>query len=125
MLDGGVAVMVAEAVLLSRAAPLGPLALELAEAEPEAFAEVVGTYVHEIVPGLADFWVAMLGVARERGRTRADLDLESAAEWVIRVIVSLVGVPGRAVDADDREDLLGYLQTYLEPAFTRPEPEET
>ena len=35
------------------AAPLGPLALELAEAEPEAYALVMGTYVHEHRPGAA------------------------------------------------------------------------
>ncbi|MBZ5739412.1 TetR/AcrR family transcriptional regulator [Nocardioides mangrovi] len=117
VIDDGVATMVTQAVLLSRRAPLGPLALELAEAEPEAFAEVVGTYVHEIVPGLSDFWVDMLRAARDRGRVRADLDLDTAAEWVIRVLVSLVGVPGRAVDADDHEALHAYLGTYLEPAF--------
>ena len=117
VIDGGAARMVAEAVLLSRRAPLGPLALELAEAEPEAFAEVVGTYVHEIVPGLSDFWVEMLGAAQHRGRVRADLDVEAAAEWVIRVIVSLVGVPGRAVDADDADALRAHLTTFLEPAF--------
>ena len=117
VIDEGAAWMVAEAVLLSRRAPLGPLALELAEAEPEAFAEVVGTYVHEIVPGLSDFWVDMLGDARDRGVVRADLDIDAAAEWVIRVIVSLVGVPGRAVDPDDRDALRAHLTTFLEPAF--------
>lgn len=120
VLEDGVAAMVAEAVVLSRRAPLGPLALELAESEPEAYAQVMGTYVHEIVPGLSAFWVEMLGVARDRGRLSADLDLGTAAEWVIRVIVSLVGVPGRAVDVDDRDALLAFLRTYLEPAFALP-----
>ena len=100
-----VAGMVAEAVLLSRDAPLGPLAMALAEAEPEAYAQVMGTYVHDIVPGLFDFWVAELGAARERGLVRADLDLRDAAEWVIRVLVSLVGIPGVRVDADDPQAL--------------------
>jgi AcrR family transcriptional regulator len=113
-----VAGMVAEAVLLSRKAPLGPLAMDLAVAEPEAYAQVMGTYVHDIVPGLTDFWVAHLRSAQERGLVRADLDLGAAAEWVIRVLVSLVGTPGRAVDADDRESLHGYLKTFLAPALS-------
>ncbi len=112
-----VAGMVAEAVLLSRRDPLGPLALELAEAEPAAYAEVMGTYVHELVPGLLDFWVEHLGAAQERGLVRADLDVEAAAEWVIRVLASLVGVPGRTVDADDPDSLRATLATFLAPAL--------
>lgn len=113
----GLAGMVAEAVLLSRQAPLGSLALELAEAEPAAYAEVMGTYVHEIVPGLSGFWVERLGWARTRGLVREDLDLEAAAEWVIRVVVSLVSVPGHAVDADSARSLRAHLQTFLVPAL--------
>ena len=109
--------MVAEAVLLSRRAPLGPLALELAEAEPAAYAEVMGTYVHELVPGLLDFWVEHLGAAQERGLVRADLELEAAAEWVIRVLASLVSVPGRTVDPDDPESLRACLARFLAPAL--------
>lgn len=113
----GLAGMVAEAVLLSRQAPLGPLALELAEAEPAAYAEVIGTYAHELVPGLSGFWVERLGWARARGLVRADLDLDAAAEWVLRVVVSLVSVPGRVVDADSARSLRAHLQTFLVPAL--------
>ena len=119
----GLAGMVAEAVLLSRRSPLGSLALELAEAEPDAYAEVMGTYVHEIVPGLAGFWVERLAWARGRGLVRDDVDLEAAAEWVIRAVVSLVSVPGRAVDADSPRSLRAYLQTFLVPALA-PAPKE-
>ena len=112
-----VAGMVTEAVLLSRESPLGPLALELAEAEPAAYAQVMGTYVNDIVPGLFDFWVAELGAAQGRGLVRAGLDLQDAAEWVIRVLVSLVGIPGLRVDADDPVALREHLATFLAPAL--------
>ena len=77
----------------------------------------MGTYVHDIVPGLLDFWVAELGAAKERGLVRPDLDIEDAAEWVIRILVSLVGIPGRRVDPDDRASLLTHLRTFLSPAL--------
>lgn len=111
--------MVAEAVLLSRDAPLGPLASRLAEAEPVDYAAVMGTYVHEIVPGLSGFWVDQLRRAVGRGVVDECIDVEVAAEWVIRVVVSLVGIPGRAVDVDDRASLVQLLETYLSPAFRR------
>ena len=77
----------------------------------------MGTYVHEIVPGLSDFWVDQLRRAVERGVIDDGIDVEVAAEWVIRAVVSLVGIPGRAVDADDRTSLVGFLDTFLTPAF--------
>ncbi|GAA4116692.1 TetR/AcrR family transcriptional regulator [Nocardioides fonticola] len=109
--------MVAEAVAIARTSPLGPLALHLAESEPEAYAEVVGTYVHEVVPGMSGFWCDVLAVARERAWMRADLDLDTAAEGVLRTVVSLVTIPGRAVDADDPTSVRRYLQTFLVPAL--------
>jgi AcrR family transcriptional regulator len=109
--------MVAEAVLLSREQPLGTLAMRLAEAEPLAYAEVMGTFVHEVVPGLAGFWVDQLTRAQVRGLVRPDLDVEAAAEWAIRIVVSLVSVPGLAVNADDRSSLIAYLEKFLSPAF--------
>ncbi|MCZ4498121.1 MAG: transcriptional regulator [Marmoricola sp.] len=111
------AAMVAEAVLLSREAPLGSLALSLAESEPQAYAEVMGTFVHEVVPGLAGFWVDQLTRAQGRGLVRPDVDVAAGAEWVIRVVVSLVGIPGLAIDADDREALIAHLDAFLSPAF--------
>lgn len=114
---GDVAGMVAEAVLLSRRSPLGPLALELAESEPDAYASVMGTFVNDIVPGLSDFWVAELTAAQQRGAVRDSVDVEDAAEWVIRILVSLVGTPGRRLDADDPAALHAHLSTFLSPAL--------
>ncbi|MGA8257373.1 MAG: TetR/AcrR family transcriptional regulator [Nocardioides sp.] len=118
VLPEGIGAMVAEAVLLARASPLGPLALSLAESEPEAYAEVIGTYAHEIVPGLSGFWVELVGLAAEGGVIRDDLDIEAAAEWVLRVVVSLVAVPGDRVDTADRASLRTFLATFLDPAFS-------
>lgn len=113
----GFAAKVTAAVVMSRAAPLGPLATELRDREPDAFAAVIGTYVDDIVPGLAWFWRAQLATGVDSGELRADLDVDSAAEWVMRLIVSLVSVPGEAVDIDDAESIRGYLETYLMPAL--------
>lgn len=114
----GMAAKVAEAVVMSRSSPLGPLALELQEAEPQAFASVMGTFADDIVPGLAGFWEHHLARAQDEGEVRADLDLTGAAEWILRVVISLVQVPGLAVDTADRASVRAYLQTYLVPALT-------
>ncbi|AQA21801.1 hypothetical protein BTZ20_2726 [Rhodococcus sp. MTM3W5.2] len=78
----------------------------------------MGTYSQDVVAQLSDFWVDRLRDAQQRGLAREDLDLPGAAEWLIRMLVSLVGTPGSAVDVDDRDALLAYLQTFLGPAFS-------
>ncbi|CAN5382761.1 TetR/AcrR family transcriptional regulator [soil metagenome] len=113
----GLAAKVAAAVVLSRAEPLGPLATELRDREPEAFAGVIGTFVEDIVPGLSWFWRDQLTQGVARGELRDDLDVAGAGEWVMRQVVSLVSVPGQAVDIDDADSLTAYLETYLMPAL--------
>lgn len=119
----GFAAKVAVAVTLSSASPLGPLATELREREPDAFAEVIGTFVDDIIPGMAWFWRHQIGAAVATGELRTDLDLDAAAEWVMRVVVSLVWVPGQAVDAGDRSSIERFLSTFLMPALT-PDPRQ-
>ena len=64
----------------------------------------------------------MLGVAQRAGVVRDDLDLGTGAEWVLRIVHSMVAVPGELVDVSDRAAVLEVLQTYLAPAFEPQEP---
>ncbi|CAN5348482.1 TetR/AcrR family transcriptional regulator [soil metagenome] len=113
----GFAAQVAAAVVLCRAAPLGPLATELRDREPAAFAAVIGTFVDDIVPGLSWFWRAQLEAGVATGELRSDLEVAAAGEWVMRIVVSLVSVPGEAVDIDDAASIEAYLTAYLMPAL--------
>lgn len=113
----GIAAKVAEAIRISRSAPLGPLALALRESEPEAFATTMGTFAADVVPGLSGFWEHHLALARDAGEVRADLDLPAAAEWVLRIVISFVSVPGVAVDVDDPVAVRAHLQQFLVPAL--------
>lgn len=112
----GLAGAVAEAVAVARSST-GPLTLELKEREPEAVAALLGTFVRDVVPGMVGFWQRHLARAQARGEVRADLDLPAAAEWVLRVVVSLVTLPGAAVDCDDPASVRSYVQTFLVPAL--------
>ncbi len=109
----GLPAQVAEAVALSREQQPGALLLELKAREPEAFAEVMGTGLREMMPGMATFWLTYLEGARGRGEVRADLDVARAAEWVMRVVLSLVTVPGHAVDVDDRASVGRFVEEFL------------
>ena len=112
----GIVAQVTEAVLLARSVEL-PLALQLSQQEPEAYALVVGSGIRDVVPGMATFWHEHLEEAKASGELRADLDVPRAAEHVLRTVLSLVTVPGEAVDPDDAGSLASYLTEFLLPAL--------
>jgi DNA-binding phage protein len=109
----GIAAQVAEAVRISREHQPRALLLQLKAEEPEAFVETVGTGLVEMMPGMALFWHPYLESARSRNEVRSDIDVTRAAEWVMRIVLSLVTVPGDAVDADDPGSLLRFVGEFL------------
>lgn len=109
----GLAAQVAEAVRIAREHSPGALLLRLRAQEPDAFAATVGTGLREMVPNMALFWRPYLLAAREAGELRADLDVERAAEWVVRIVLSLVTVPGDGFDSDDPRGVRAFLDEFL------------
>ena len=109
----GLAAQVAEAVRISREHQPGALLLRLKAEEPEAYAETVGTGLRAMMPGMALFWHPYLEAARSRGEVRADLDIARGGEWVMRTVLSLVTVPGDAVDSDDPVSVLAFVDEFL------------
>jgi AcrR family transcriptional regulator len=109
----GIAAQVAEAVQLSREHQPRALLLQLKAEEPEAFAEIVGIGLREMMPGLAVFWHPYLEAARARGEVRVDLNIARAGEWVMRMVLSLLTVPGEAVDVDDSASVRSFVEEFL------------
>ncbi|OHV28859.1 MULTISPECIES: TetR/AcrR family transcriptional regulator [Pseudofrankia] len=114
----GLAAQVAEAVCYSRRQEPDALVLRLRASEPEACAAVLGAGLRQAVPGMAVFWRPYLETARARGEVRADLDIARAAEWVIRVVMSLVTTPGDAVDPDDSASVRRFVEEFLVPGLS-------
>ena len=109
---GGIAAQVAAAVVFSREHQPG-LLLRLRDEEPEAFTTVVGRGLQEMMPGMSRFWYPYLEAARDRGEVRADLDIARASEWVMRLVMSLVTIPGEAVDAGDPDGVRRFVEEFL------------
>jgi AcrR family transcriptional regulator len=109
----GLAAQVAEAVRIARQHRPGALLLQLKAEEPEAYAETVGTGLREMMPGMALFWHPYLEAARSRGEVRADLDIARGGEWVMRTVLSLITVPGDAVDCDDPASVRRFVDEFL------------
>ena len=62
---------------------------------------------------MASFWRPYLEQARARGEVRGDLDVPRAAEWVLRLVLSLVTVPGEVVNSEDPADVAAFLAEFL------------
>ena len=111
------AAQVAEAVQMAREQEheVGPRSLmqELRRTDHDELAALLGTGLREVLPGMAQFWQPYLERARDRGEVRADVDIARAAEWVMRMILSLVTVPGDAVDIDDPVAVRQFLDEFL------------
>lgn len=64
-----------------------------------------------------DFWIPFLDEARTAGDVRPDLDLRQAAEWIMRILISLVTVPSVTVDLDDARALRKFIEDHLVRGF--------
>lgn len=112
---------VCEAVQVAREQERAPepqsLVAHLRRTDRSELAAVLDTGLRQAFPALAEFWVPHLARAVERGEVRADLDVTRAAEWVMRIILSLVTVPGGVVDVDDPVALRRFLADFLLAGF--------
>lgn len=95
----------------------GALLMRLRLAEPEEFAACAGAGVQGLVPDLADFWQRYLVAARDNGEIHPDIDIAEASEWVARVIISLVTVPGDGLDPTDPDHVRAHLRRYVMPGL--------
>lgn len=95
----------------------GALLMRLRLEEPEEFAACAGAGVQGLVPDLAEFWQRYLVAARDAGEIHPDIDIPEASEWVARVIISLVTVPGDILDPSDPAQVQTHLRRYVMPGL--------
>jgi AcrR family transcriptional regulator len=84
------------------------------ETEPERLLPLITVEQHRVLGFITAFLLPYLEREQQAGRVRPGVDLEAAAQYVARMILSLIGSPGRW-DMDDpdqvrtlvREEILG------------------
>ena len=95
----------------------GALLMRLRMEEPEEFVACAGAGVQGLVPDLADFWRRYLVAARDHCEIHPDIDIAEASEWVARVIISLVTVPGDILDPSDPAQVRTHVRRYVMPGL--------
>jgi AcrR family transcriptional regulator len=77
---------------------------KIMDTEPERLLPLLTTESARTLPFIADFLAPYLRREADAGRLRPGVDLDRAAEYLARAILSLIGAPGRW-DLDDPADV--------------------
>jgi AcrR family transcriptional regulator len=103
---------VAEAAAFIRAHQRDPM-LTLAPGDDQLLATLLTARVDGLVARWVKFWDPYLADAERRGEIRAGIDHARAAEWIVRIMLSLVVMPSAVVDLDDPDAVRGYVQEFV------------
>jgi AcrR family transcriptional regulator len=82
------------------------------ETEPERLLPLLTTESAKTLPFIADFLLPYLRREAEAGRLRTGVDIDRAAEYLARAILSLIGAPGRW-DLDDPDQVSDLVEVEL------------
>lgn len=106
------AAQVAEAAAFIRTHQDDPL-LVLTAGEESLIASLLTARIDGLVARWVEFWQPYLKDAQRRGEVRAGLDRRAAAEWIVRLLLSLVIMPSTVVDLDDPDAVRSYVQQFV------------
>lgn len=65
------------------------------------------------VASWVEFWQPFLAEAAARGEIRRDLDRREAAEWIVRIMLSVAVMPSAVIDLDDARALRAFVGRYI------------
>ncbi len=94
-----------------------PLNAGLARTDPDAFARALSTEGGELLAMSIEVVAPLVQEAIQRGKVRADLDPKRAAEWITRVVFSLISTPSVTFDSEDPEQREAFVREFLVPGL--------
>jgi len=80
--------------------------------EPDRLLPLLSTEAHRVRPIIAAYVLPNLEIEARAGRVRPDVDLRAAADYLARMILSVIGSPG-SLDVDDPEAVRAFVATEL------------
>lgn len=95
-----------------------PMNAAVAATDPEAFAAAISTNGRELLELAVEAVTPMVREAMAEGELRSDLDPAQAAEWIVRVELSLISTPSVTFDRDNPAELRKFLLGFLLPGLT-------
>lgn len=90
-----------------------PISAALRLADPDSLARMVSTEARGLLGMAMDAIVPLIETARDRGEVRTDLHVMRAAEWITRMVFSLIATPSVTFDTDDPEQTAVFIREFL------------
>ncbi|MCC7077223.1 MAG: TetR/AcrR family transcriptional regulator [Acidimicrobiia bacterium] len=94
-----------------------PLNAAMASTDPEAFAAAITTRGHDLVVLSVEAIAPIVEEAMHTGELRSGLDPARAAEWIVRMVFSLISTPSATFDRDDPREIRRFLRDFLVPGL--------
>jgi AcrR family transcriptional regulator len=82
-------------------------------------AMVLAVQVETLLAHWVEYWLPFLADAESRGEIRRGLDHRRAAEWIVRVLMSLTLMPSVVVDLDDRAAVRAFVEEFIVQGLQR------
>lgn len=86
-------------------------------ADPDALARAVTTGARDLLETSMEAIIPLIAGARDGGEIRSDIDVRRAAEWMTRVVFSLVATPSVTFDQDDPVQTAAFVREFLLPGL--------
>jgi AcrR family transcriptional regulator len=94
-----------------------PINVAMARSDPDAIARVLTTNSSPLMADSMETIVPLIEAAVARGEVRPDLDVLRAAEWITRIVYSLVLTPAVTFDGDDPAMQQAFIREFLVPGL--------
>jgi AcrR family transcriptional regulator len=88
-------------------------ALQLPAEDETLLATILTARVGGLLERWMDFWLPFLKEAEERGEVRQGLDRREAAEWIVRMLLSIAVMPSAVVDLEQPAAVRLFVQKYI------------
>jgi AcrR family transcriptional regulator len=89
------------------------LALRPPGDEDSLLAPLLAARIDGLVVRWVEFWLPFLADAEQRGEIRSGLDHRRAAEWIVRMLMSLAVMPPVVVDLTDSNAVRAFVQEHI------------
>ena len=83
----------------------------------ELLATLLTVQTDGLIARWIDFWLPFLADAERRGEIRADIDHRQAAEWIVRIMLSLAVMPSASVDLDNPAAVRAFVTEFIVRGF--------
>jgi AcrR family transcriptional regulator len=114
------AAQVAEAAVFIREHRDDPLMSLAPPGDQESLlAMVLAVQAETLLARWVEYWLPFLADAESRGEIRRGLDHRRAAEWIVRVLMSLTLMPSVVVDLDDRAAVRAFVEEFIVQGLQR------